>query len=303
MADKVLFVDDEQEILDGYERLLRRDFHVRVARGGAAGLTEIEQNGPFAVVISDMRMPGMNGAEFLAQVRRTEPNTVRMLLTGYTDIGAAIAAVNEGNIFRFLTKPCDKETLADAINLGITQYHLIRAEKDLVKQALAMEKRVTEAVSPDICQWDNFEGPTGLPGPTQAKAYLEPLLGTDKNCYVAILKLTGYLLMEQRYGETLSNDYLNHAAQSLIQAMQADDRLFHWERDILMAVFHRHLSLQAVRTEINRLTAANRDHLIEVSGRRIMVATPIVFEVAGASQYPNLHSMFRAFEARVMANA
>lgn len=294
MTEKILFVDDEQDILDGYERLLRREFHVRVARGGQAGLEEIEQSGPFAVVISDMRMPGMNGAEFLAQVRQNAPDTVRMLLTGYTDIGAAIAAVNEGNIFRFLTKPCEKEVLADAINLGISRYQQTSAEKELLKQAEAIERLTANPDPGDICQWDNFEGPTGLPGPTQARAHLAPLLGRSRDCYVVTLKLTAFQVLEERYGETLSNDYLNYAAQSLMEAVHSEDRLFHWERDVLMAVFHRHLSLAAMRNEISRLVAANRDHLIEVNDRRIMIATPILFEVVAAAQFPTLQDMLLA---------
>jgi FixJ family two-component response regulator len=169
LADRILFVDDEQGVLDGYERLLRKEFFVTVARGGVEGLAAIEDHGPFAVVISDMRMPGMSGAEFLAQVRHSVPTTVRMLLTGFTDLSAAIDAVNEGNIFRFLTKPCRKEVLVDAINLGLAQHHSIIAEKTLLKRAMAIEISTSDQLVPDICQWDNFEGPTGLPGPTQAR--------------------------------------------------------------------------------------------------------------------------------------
>lgn len=302
VTERILFVDDEQDILDGYERLLRREFHVRVARGGQAGLDEIEQNGPFAVVISDMRMPGMSGAEFLARVCRDAPDTVRMLLTGHADIGAAIAAVNEGNIFRFLTKPCEKEVLVDAINLGISRYQQSAAEKDLLRQAEAIERLATNPDPGDVCQWDNFEGPTGLPGPTQARAHLAPLLGKSKDCYIIMLKLTAFLVLEERYGEELSNDYLNYAAQSLVQAVDSEDRLFHWERDVLMAVFHRHLSLAAMRNEISRLAAANRDHLIEVNDRRIMIATPILFEVMAAAQFSTLQELLVAVDSRAKAS-
>ena len=117
--DKILFVDDEPAVLDGYQRLLRREFDVSVALGGEQGLTSIRTNGPYAVVISDMRMPGLNGAQFLSLVRQKVPDTVRMLLTGYTDLNAAMDAVNEGNIFRFLTKPCDKELLVKALTTGV----------------------------------------------------------------------------------------------------------------------------------------------------------------------------------------
>ena len=104
--------------------------------GAELGLAMIAEKGPFAVVISDMRMPGMNGAQFLAKVRELSPDTVRMLLTGYTELNASMQAVNEGHIFRFLTKPCPKEVLIAAIDAGVEQYQLIRAEKDLLEHTL-----------------------------------------------------------------------------------------------------------------------------------------------------------------------
>lgn len=134
--DKILFVDDEPAILDGYQRILRGQFQVEVAGGGVQGLASIQAHGPYSVVISDMRMPVMNGAQFLAQVRQQAPDTVRMLLTGYTDLSAAMDAVNEGNIFRFLTKPCEKELLVKAITTGVEQYGLIMAERELLEKTL-----------------------------------------------------------------------------------------------------------------------------------------------------------------------
>ena len=134
--DKILFVDDESSVLSGYQRVLHREFEVSIALGGEQGLASIRTNGPFAVVISDMRMPGMNGAQFLSQVRQKVPDTVRMLLTGYTDLNAAMDAVNEGNIFRFLTKPCEKELLVKAIVSGVEQYRLVRIEKELLEKTL-----------------------------------------------------------------------------------------------------------------------------------------------------------------------
>ena len=97
MADKILFVDDEPAVLDGYKRILHKDFDLNTATGGEQALAEIHEHGPYSVVISDMRMPGMNGAQFLARVRQTAPDTIRMLLTGHADLNAAMDAVNEGN--------------------------------------------------------------------------------------------------------------------------------------------------------------------------------------------------------------
>jgi FixJ family two-component response regulator len=136
MPAKILLVDDEPAVLAGYERTLYREFEVDTAVGGELGLKAIHSGGPYAVVISDMRMPGMNGAQFLAMARQSNPETVRMLLTGYTDLGAAMEAVNEGNIFRFLAKPCAKEVLVTAINSGVQQYELVRSEKELLEKTL-----------------------------------------------------------------------------------------------------------------------------------------------------------------------
>ena len=136
MAKKVLFVDDELAVLDGYRRSLRGEFAVDIAEGGEQGLASIRDRGPYAVVVSDMRMPGMNGAQFLAQVRQKSPDSVRMLLTGYTDLDAAMEAVNEGNIFRFLTKPCEREILTKALAAGLAQHGLIVAEKELLENTL-----------------------------------------------------------------------------------------------------------------------------------------------------------------------
>ena len=154
MADKILFVDDEPTILEGYKRVLYPEFQVDTADSAAKALAAIKENGPYSVVVSDMRMPVTNGAQFLAKVRQSDGNTVRMLLTGYTDLGAAIEAINEGNIFRFLTKPCEPELLANAITAGIQQYRLITSEKELLEKTLMGSIKVLtdvlSAASPEV---------------------------------------------------------------------------------------------------------------------------------------------------------
>lgn len=133
---RVLCVDDEPLVLDGLKRNLRQHFTVTTAAGGEAGLVELGAQEPFAVVVSDMRMPGMNGATFLRHVRERAPDSVRILLTGQTDLDAAIAAVNEGNIFRFLSKPCPPDVLLPALQAAAEQYRLITAERVLLEQTL-----------------------------------------------------------------------------------------------------------------------------------------------------------------------
>jgi FixJ family two-component response regulator len=136
MADRILFVDDDPDVLDGYKRSLSPEFKIDVADGAANAFAAIEENGPYSVVVSDMRMPVMTGAEFLGQVRQRASDTVRMLLTGETDLSSAIEAINQGNIFRFLTKPCRAEVLANAIKAGIKQYRLLTSERELLEKTL-----------------------------------------------------------------------------------------------------------------------------------------------------------------------
>jgi DNA-binding NarL/FixJ family response regulator len=136
MSDRVLFVDDEPNVLDGIRRQLRNRLDIETANGAAAGLEMIQSKGPFAVVVSDMRMPEMNGARFLAKVNELAPDTVRMVLSGQADLDSTVAAVNEGHIFRFLMKPCETEKLIQSINCGIDQYRLVNTERHLLENTL-----------------------------------------------------------------------------------------------------------------------------------------------------------------------
>ncbi|QEL16835.1 HD domain-containing phosphohydrolase [Limnoglobus roseus] len=136
MSEKILFVDDEPNVLAGYERQLRKRFAVHTAPGGEQALGMLAADGPFAVIVSDMRMPGMNGVQFLSEVRVRQPESVRMLLTGNADVESAIDAVNRGGLFRFLSKPCDAMTLARSLTDALTQYRLVTAERELLDRTL-----------------------------------------------------------------------------------------------------------------------------------------------------------------------
>ncbi|NOU31849.1 MAG: response regulator [Polyangiaceae bacterium] len=133
---RILCVDDEPQILDGLALHLRRNCQLFTATSGREALRIIATEPSMAVVISDMRMPGMDGAEFLAEVRSRWPDVVRMLLTGQSDIESAIAAINKGQIFRFLTKPCPPPALLSAVQAALTQHDLITAERVLLEQTL-----------------------------------------------------------------------------------------------------------------------------------------------------------------------
>ncbi len=136
MKAKVLFVDDEINVLNALKRQFRKQYDVSVADSGRAALEILRNDGPFSVVISDMQMPEMNGVEFLQQAQKVSPDTVRLMLTGNADQKTAIDAVNQGNVFSFYTKPASAQIITLAIEKAIKQYELITAERDLLEGTL-----------------------------------------------------------------------------------------------------------------------------------------------------------------------
>jgi len=144
--EKILFVDDEPNILDGLRRQLRKKFDVETALGGEEGLETLREKGPFAVVVSDMKMPGMNGAQFLAKVREHEPDSVRMILSGQSELESAIEAINDGCVFRFLTKPCEAADLVRGLETAIDQHRLVTAERELLENTLSGAVKVMTEV-------------------------------------------------------------------------------------------------------------------------------------------------------------
>lgn len=139
---KVLIVDDEKNILDAYRRNLQENFDLSTAVSGMEAIEILKTGKLFTVIVSDYKMPVMNGVELLDQVRILSPETVQIMLTGQADMNAVIDLLNKGSIFRFLTKPCTSEDLVKNINDGIRQYELVTAERDLLGKTLGGSIRV-----------------------------------------------------------------------------------------------------------------------------------------------------------------
>ena len=142
MRARILCVDDDPDLLRASRRVLQNTFDLDTALGADEGLEAIAEDGPYAVVVSDQRMPGIDGIEFLSRVRELAPLTVRMMLTGDTDQRTAIDAVNQGHIFRFLSKPCPSKLLIEALEQGVRQYQLVTAEKEILEQTLSGSVKV-----------------------------------------------------------------------------------------------------------------------------------------------------------------
>ena len=133
---RVLCVDDDPQVLKGLASFLERTYDVHVAVNGAQGLVVLDQHGPFDVVISDMRMPGMDGSAFLAEVADYVPHTTRILMAGPADIQAAVKGMHRGRGFRLLMKPCAPKDLRQTVDDAVELCRLRRAEPELLEETL-----------------------------------------------------------------------------------------------------------------------------------------------------------------------
>ncbi len=137
MTPRILWVDDEASLIQSMKRQLRNDFDISEAHSGDEALEIVgKATEPFCVIVSDQRMPGMDGIELLSLVKDIAPDSVRIMLTGFADQDTAIEAVNQGQIFRFLTKPALPHVMLRALRDAVRQYELITAERELLEKTL-----------------------------------------------------------------------------------------------------------------------------------------------------------------------
>lgn len=148
MSERVLFVDDDPNILKTFRAGFRKKFDLDLAEGAQEALDKLKAGERYAVIVSDQKMPKMSGMDFFAVVQEKAPTAVRIMLTGHGDFNLAMDAVNRGQLFRFLLKPCPIDELARAIDAALRQYRLVMAEKVLLKQTLkGTVELLTEIVS------------------------------------------------------------------------------------------------------------------------------------------------------------
>ncbi len=153
MSARILLVDDEPNVLSSLRRQLRSHYEVEIEEDPTKALLALDKKNPFAAVVSDYRMPKMNGVEFLREVRNKSPETTRVMLTGYADLENAINAVNDGHVFRFLTKPCPREVLLENLREAVNQYELVTAKRILLEKTLKgsveLLSEITSLVNPE----------------------------------------------------------------------------------------------------------------------------------------------------------
>lgn len=144
---RILCVDDERNVLRALERIfLDDDYQIVLAGSGEEGLKLLEESGPFQVVISDYRMPVMNGVEFLKVVYERCPETVRIVLSGYADAAAIVAAINEGHIYKFIPKPWNDDELRVTIQNCLERFFLLKSNRELLDKLAAVNQALEEKV-------------------------------------------------------------------------------------------------------------------------------------------------------------
>lgn len=136
MNKNILFVDDEYDVISAYNRNLRRIYNVKTATSGREALEIINESGDIAAIVSDYRMPEMDGVKLLSAVKKAYPDTSRILITGHADLQMAIEAVNKGNIYRFLTKPCPIDDLKNVLDDALEIFRLKKSEHELLNKTL-----------------------------------------------------------------------------------------------------------------------------------------------------------------------
>ncbi|MEG4025828.1 SpoIIE family protein phosphatase [Microcoleus sp. S13C4] len=144
---KLMVVDDEPDNLDLLYRTFRRDFQVYKADSALSALEVLDEQGEMAVIISDQRMPEMNGTEFLGKTVERFPDTIRILLTGYTDVEDLVEAINSGQVFKYITKPWNPEELKLVINQASDTYKYYKQRSVALRRALRKESLFNEVMS------------------------------------------------------------------------------------------------------------------------------------------------------------
>ena len=142
-SQKILLVDDDPDLLEMIRDLAEERFDLTTATNAKEGLEVLERRGPFAVVLSDLHMPGMDGVTFLSRVRELSPHTVRIIITAFADIEAALEAINASHIYRFLTKPLHAQDILEVMADGLKQHRLLVAD-----QANLLQREKTVAHRP-----------------------------------------------------------------------------------------------------------------------------------------------------------
>jgi signal transduction histidine kinase/response regulator RpfG family c-di-GMP phosphodiesterase len=183
---KILVVDDEPDNLDLLYRTFYRDFKVIKAQSGHDALQMLSEEGDIAVIISDQRMPGMSGTELLSLTADRYPNSIRIMLTGYTDVEDLVEAINEGKVFKYVTKPWEEDDLRNVVNQAVDTHSVLNARTQELNRVLRQET-LLNAITNTIRSAQTSQEMLKTIIETLGKAFeldygiVKPLAGSDLN--------------------------------------------------------------------------------------------------------------------------
>lgn len=221
---RILCVDDDERLLAGLELRLRRRFDVVTATSAAAALARLDRTRPFAVVVSDMRMPHADGATFLSAIRRVAPETTRVLLTGQADVQSTIAAVNEGEVFRVMLKPIETPALIEVLEVAVAHHLEIVASRERGETALraSMELLATTLASLSPPRGAACDGTRALVADVAAAACPTQAWGAEfasVALHLALAELPDELVQRWRARLEVTPDATRRVAQALTQTL------------------------------------------------------------------------------------
>lgn len=252
----VLLVDDEVNVLSALRRLLRADgYRIEMANGGAEALKIMEQT-PVDLVISDMRMPHMSGAEFLSEVARRWPETMRLLLTGYSDLESTVAAINQGHIYRYIGKPWEEAELKGAIYSAL-EHKSLREERE---RLLALTERQNAELR-DLNANLESKVEARTEETRQTALFLETAYAELKNAYRASIPVFARLV-ELREGTTAGHGRrIAELALATAQELGADEELLEAVEDaaLLHDIGKIGLDDAVLRTPYTELSSSQRE--------------------------------------------
>ena len=263
--NKILFVDDEEYLLSSIERQLCNDFQLETCSSAAKALECIKRNN-YSVVIADYHMPGMNGVAFLAKAKRLAPRTVRILFTGKADLNVAIAAVNEGQIFKLLSKPYAPEKLVSAIRQALGHY----------KMFVQAEQNEFNALHDTL---------TGLPNRAFLLQKLKDAIAmakrTKTKIAVIFLDLDGFKTVNDRFGHDTGDKLLKVAAQLFTGSVRETDTVARYGGDEFIVLLQGIRSGQEAAISARRILESFSD-ILEIDSYKCKVGTSM-----GISIFPS----------------
>jgi diguanylate cyclase (GGDEF)-like protein len=270
----ILLVDDEVSVLDGYRRSLQKQFRLDTASSGREAIELLSNNPPYAVIISDMRMPNMTGLELLSRVRELSPDTIPIMLTGNSDQQTVVDAVNQGEVYKFLCKPCESNTLAAAIKDGVERYNQAKSNRILLERNVSKVKNLTQRLSYQALH----DSLTGLDNRKSFEIRLDNALESAQNdrlihavCY---LDVDHFHIINESYGIAAGDRLLRRLAQLLRSGRRKADMVARLASD-KFGILLDDCNLEEARKIIQLLHQQLNDFSIECNNKKISISASI----------------------------